>query len=74
MVGRFRKDHNPYAIPGVPDLILIDKGRFIGLEIKSSTGRQSEGQKAFQEKLTKAGGQDILVRSLEDVKLVLRDL
>lgn len=57
-----------YSRTGVPDIILIRNGCFIGLEVKSEHGRQSENQKAFQEGLEFAGGEYYIVRSVEDVK------
>lgn len=64
---RFRKPP-VYAKNGVPDIILIKKGKFIGLEVKGPRGRQSKAQKEFQEGLEEAGGKYHIVRSLEDVQ------
>jgi hypothetical protein len=30
---------------GVPDIIVVREGRFLGLEVKTETGRQSPEQK-----------------------------
>ena len=35
----------PNPCPGLPDIIVIIKGRFVGLEIKQPKGRQSTEQK-----------------------------
>lgn len=35
------------TMPGVPDLMLLDRGRLYGLEIKRSSGRVSAEQKAM---------------------------
>ena len=55
-----------YAIAGVPDIIIISDGFFIGLEVKDK-GKQSDNQKAFEENCTKAGGVYAVVRSVDDV-------
>jgi hypothetical protein len=57
----------PYSMKGVPDIILIDGGHFVGLEVKTPTGRQSPEQKEFQRRLTAEGGSYHVVRSVDDV-------
>jgi hypothetical protein len=52
---------------GVPDIILIKDGQFIGLEIKRPKGIQSDAQKIFQHKCEKAGGKYHLITSLDQV-------
>ncbi len=42
--------------PGCPDLIAIKSGKFIGLEVKTATGRQSQAQKQAEIDIKKAGG------------------
>lgn len=64
----FRRHESPYAINGAPDIICIFRGFFLGLEVKSRLGRQSEHQKAFEERCRKAEGYYFVVRSLDDVK------
>lgn len=53
---------------GVPDIIVVRDGVFIGLEVKTPTGRQSEAQATFQKELEDAGGQYHIVCSIEDVQ------
>lgn len=65
---RFRKHRNPYTRNGVPDIIVILDGKFIGLELKTRTGRQSDAQKDFEILLKKHGGHYHLVRSVKDVE------
>ncbi len=74
MVGSFRKDHNPYTLCGGPDLVLIHRGLYVGLEVKSETGRQSEAQKEFQRLLEASGGKYFIVRSIEDVENALKGI
>lgn len=57
-----------HAKCGVPDIIVIKKGQFIGLEVKSAIGKQSEDQKKFEIHTTDNGGFYYIVRSVEDVK------
>lgn len=65
----FRKHANPFVRNGVPDVIIVRDGKFIGLEIKKRTGRQTDAQKAFQKDLEKAGGKYFIIRSLDDLKI-----
>jgi hypothetical protein len=50
---------------GLPDIIIILKGRFIGVEVKTGKDRQSDIQKATQEKIEKAGGVYLIVKDYE---------
>lgn len=43
------------VISGVPDLILIARGRVYGLELKAHNGRLSDAQRAFQELMRSCG-------------------
>lgn len=63
--------NGPGAKPGDPDLVLCVNGRFIGVEVKSATGRQSEVQKVRQKEIEANGGLYFVVRSLEDIERVL---
>jgi len=56
-----------YAMRGVPDIILIRNGTFVGLEVKQATGRLSPEQRIFQEEVQKAGGEYHVVHSIEEV-------
>ena len=56
----------PNPCPGLPDIIVIIKGRFVGLEIKQPKGRQSTEQKTFEQCIKKAGGVYFLIRSLNE--------
>lgn len=57
------------ALAGVADLILLKSNRFYGallIEMKTKTGRQSDMQKQWQQKITNDGYKYIVVRSLEE--------
>jgi len=58
-----------FGIKGAADIfgILPPAGRFVALEIKSKTGRQSPEQKSFQEEVEKAGGWYLLARGVSDL-------
>jgi len=54
---------------GVPDVLVVRDGWFIGLEVKTRTGKQSEAQKIFERDLMdKGNGEYHLVRSVDDVQ------
>ena len=58
------------VLSGVSDLILvIDKVSFV--EVKNRSGKQSEKQKEFQNKVELLGFKYYLVRSLDDFKKLL---
>ena len=57
---------------GVPDISVVYKGQYFGLEVKrpktlAPKGRLSKNQKAMIEQIEKAGGQVKVVYSVEDV-------
>ncbi|MGL5648305.1 MAG: VRR-NUC domain-containing protein [Clostridium sp.] len=62
----------PGSKKGVPDLIVITKGCFIGLEVKTPTGRQSKEQKEVEEGIKKQDCSYYVVRSLEEVQEILK--
>lgn len=70
----FRRHVSPYVKAGVPDIIVVHQGRFIGIEVKSATGRQSESQKDFEQELLSRGqGNYFIARSVEDVENQLKE-
>lgn len=61
--------HKTGMVNGISDLIIHGKnGRCIMVEVKNSTGVQSEAQRKIQSKLENLNGIYLLVRSLEDFK------
>jgi hypothetical protein len=57
-----------YTRRGWPDITVVGKGgQFIGIEVKSDTGRLSPEQQRLGEEIEKNGGRYILARSLDDV-------
>lgn len=57
----------PYSKTGVPDIILIYKGKFVGLEVKNETGKQAPSQIEFERDCKSHGGYYKVVRSVGDV-------
>jgi len=67
LTGHFRKDKNPFAKPGHPDILVVYRGFYGGFEVKSPTGRQSADQIEFEAYVTKKGeGFYALVCSLDE--------
>jgi len=56
---------------GVPDLLVCFHGRFIGLEVKTPSGRTTPLQEAQLDAIRDAGGVGAVVRSVDDVIAVL---
>lgn len=56
-----------YAKAGVPDIIVIRNGVFIGLEVKRPGGKQRPSQVEFQEGVERAGAKYFVVASITDV-------
>lgn len=66
--GRFFKTGKA----GCPDIICAFSGKFIGLEVKKESGRQSPIQCETEEKIRRAGGEYHLVRSLDEVAEIIK--
>ena len=58
-------------LPGVSDLIVVLQARCVFLELKTPTGRLSEAQVKFQEKVEALGHQYAVARSLQEAIDVL---
>lgn len=58
-----------FGCPGSADIlgIMAPDGRFLAIEVKSDTGRQSDQQRHFQAMVENHGGLYILARSVDDV-------
>ena len=53
---------------GVPDVIAVVQGLFVGIEIKTGKDRQSDGQKAVEQHINQAQGVYIIARDFEGFK------
>ena len=52
---------------GIPDILVCHKGRFIGLEVKTKTGRAKEIQKEIAKAIIESGGECIFPTSVQEV-------
>lgn len=57
-----------YSMNGIPDIIVIRDGFFIGLEVKQPKGKQSENQKIFEKLCKENGAEYYVVTSIDDVQ------
>ena len=68
------KEHGGmYGTAGIPDIIACIGGRFFGFEVKTKVGNPTKLQEATIRKINDSGGVAAIVRSVEDVKAVLRE-
>ena len=56
-----------FSLRGIPDIIVIKDGFFIGLEVKMPKNKQQQSQIDFQEGCEKAGGIYRVVHNLDEV-------
>ncbi len=68
---RFQAQSN---INGIPDIICCYNGLFIGLELKQENGRATELQKKKLDAINNAGGIGVVVRSVEEVDNLFKEL
>ena len=59
---------------GISDLTVIGNGRIVFLELKTKTGRQSDAQKIFENKVESNGFRYILARSSDGVDETIRSV
>lgn len=57
--------------PGGADLIGMFRGRFVAVEIKTPTGRQTTDQRRFQALVESKGGLYVIVSSADDARSLL---
>lgn len=69
--GSYRSQ-GKWAAAGLPDIIVVLKvgffSAFIGLEVKTTTGRQTADQLLFEKRVKKNNGFYFVVRSVNDVE------
>ena len=70
---RFRTP-SPWYRKGCPDILCCIDGQLIGLEVKTAKGRLSEVQKEFHRDLVKAGGKVYVVRSIDDLPPIFKEI
>ena len=67
--GGFMKENHFYRFGdlGSCDIFALKDGKLYGIEAKGTEGKQSEGQKDYQKRFEKAGGNYLLCYLLDDV-------
>ena len=65
------KTHDSYTV-GIPDIVACIRGRFVGFEVKTATGRPSKIQLYRIRQIREAGGIAAVVRSVEEVESILK--
>ena len=69
------KEHGGmYGTAGLPDIICCYHGRFVGLEVKTPSGKLTKLQETTLQRIQAAKGQAFKVTSVEDVKEILHTL
>lgn len=56
---------------GIPDILICLNGKFIGIELKTHTGRISKAQEYIKSKIESAGGKVFIVRSVDELKKII---
>lgn len=51
----------PYSKSGIPDIIALINGKFVGIEVKGPTGKASELQKRNIRLINKCGGYGVIL-------------
>lgn len=69
--GRHRRVAYGVGGKGAADLLGIFRGRFVAVEIKTPTGRQSPEQLTFARLVESRGATYVVLRSVEDARLWL---
>ena len=59
---------------GVPDILCCYRGRFVGFEVKTAKGKISGPQRAQMQRIHRACGRAVVVRSVADAKAVLEQI
>ena len=70
----FKEHGGMYGTAGLPDIICCYHGRFVGLEVKTPSGKLSKLQEITIIKIKAAKGQAFKVTSVNEVKEILENL
>lgn len=63
-----------FQASGIPDILACYKGRFLGLEVKLEYNKPSKIQEVKIDLINRSGGIARVVRSIEEVEEVLREV
>ena len=68
------KEHGGmYGTAGIPDIIACINGKFYAFEVKTAIGKTTALQDATIRKIKNCGGHAYVVRSVDEVKFILRN-
>ncbi len=62
------------ALAGVADMVILEKGTCLFVEVKTAKGRQQESQKVFEEKVKSHGMRYVIWRDVEDAVEYVKNL
>jgi Holliday junction resolvase len=68
----FKEHGGMYGTAGVPDILACIDGRFFAFEVKTEEGKLTKLQEATIGKILAAGGKAFVVRSVGEVRAVLK--
>lgn len=60
------------GLKGVPDIIAIIDGQFVGIEIKAGKDRLSADQMLFKKRCIRNGGKYVVVKCVEDIDIIIK--
>ena len=63
-----------YGTAGMPDIIICLNGRFVALEVKTSTGKLTKIQESTLNRIKDANGYAFKVTSLQEAKEIIKSL
>jgi len=71
--GTYRKKRREHSINGVSDILGIRNGRLLAIEVKTNTGKVSNDQQLFIDRILREGGIAGVARSVADVRKLLEE-
>lgn len=69
-----RRLSSPLSLNGSPDLYIVHKGRYIGIEVKKPKSLQSDEQKGFELAIRRAKGLYFVARSIADAENIYKTI
>jgi len=63
-----------FGVAGLPDIICCIGGRFVAFEVKTESGKLTKLQEVTIAKINAAGGSAYVVRSVDEVKVIVERL
>ena len=70
----FKEHGGSYGSAGIPDIICCYRGRFVAFEVKTEKGKTTKLQDVNIRNIHRAEGTAVVVRSLDEVKNVLKEV